>query len=139
MNREQFENYLDGYMAALAETKYVPTSQVADLVQQFKDVFEAEIKSVAIMRHAADAFLSTMAKATSSEELAVEPLSAVTPVSVEDAAKIPDIEISTVIDATHMSDADFAALNARIDPVIDAPTLGESVIDAAPQDAPAVA
>lgn len=104
MNREQFDCYLDGVELMLGET--MSASQFKAIVEKFDQVLNTEIA------HA--------------KEMAT--VNVVAP--VENAASTPAISVCTVIDATHMSDADFAALNAQLDPVIDQP---------APQDAAASA
>lgn len=99
MNREQFDCYLDGVELMLGET--MNASQFRAIVEKFDQVLNAEIA------HATETALAPNA------------------MPVENAAS--DASVSAVIDATHMSDADFAAPNARIDRVIDQPWPGDPV------------
>ncbi|HEX2753738.1 MAG TPA: hypothetical protein VHP34_11660 [Alphaproteobacteria bacterium] len=102
MNREQFDCYLDGVGLMLGDT--VSRAQLNAIVEKFDQVLDTEIA------HAKETAMASIAA------------------PVDNTASIPSVGV--VIDATHMSDADFAALNARVDPVIDQPM---------PQDAVAAA
>ncbi|MGE9266400.1 hypothetical protein ACQKHB_23000 [Escherichia coli] len=92
MNREQFDQVLNTEIAHAAEMATVNDIAPAVDIESRPDEFQwAEVRAAAPVVAAID-----------------EAVNAAQPV-----------KISTVIDATHMSDADIAALNAQIDPAVD--------------------
>lgn len=142
MNREQFDCYLDGVELMLGETMSV--AQFKAIVEEFDRVLNTEIAHAVEM-----ATVNVVAPAVDiesrSDEYQWAEVRAAAPVvaAIDEAVNAAQpVKISTVIDAPHMSDADFAALNAQLDPVIDLsypPDPANPIGEMASQYIPAVA
>ncbi|OIN06091.1 hypothetical protein BFS86_19490 [Shewanella algae] len=125
MNREQFDCYLDGVELMLRETMSV--AQFKAIVEKFDQVLNTEIahaKEIATVNVVAPA-IDVESRPDEYQWAEVRVAAPVVSAIDEAVNAAQPIKISVVIDATHMSDADFAALNARIDPVIDQPASTE--------------